>query len=300
MELPLVVGVDGSEGGTRAVDWAAAEAGRSGLPLRLVHASLWEHYEGVRPRLGADRPAEQIRAENLVAAAEERANLLAPEVKVSTAIEPEDPVTVLLREAREATLLVLGPRGHGPVAGMLLGSVSLAVAARARCPVTVVRGEEPNRRAARRRVVLGVGGPVGGADATRFAFREARWRDCELVAVRAWRRPVHKNLPHPQDPRADEGRTAHGDPAREYRRQADASIDRALAVVDGEFPDVVLRRRLVEGTARRTLLDETASADLLVVGAKRRHPALGPRLSRLQHALLHHAACPVTVVPATD
>ncbi|MYZ38842.1 MULTISPECIES: universal stress protein, partial [unclassified Streptomyces] len=175
MELPLVVGVDGSEGSMQAVDWAAAEAERSGLPLRLVHASLWEHYEGVRPRLAADRPSEQIRAESLVAAAEERANRLAADVKVSTDIQPEDPVTVLLREAREATLLVLGPRGHGPVASMLLGSVSLAVAARARCPVTVVRGEEPNRRAVHRRVVLGIGGPAGSADATRFAFREARW-----------------------------------------------------------------------------------------------------------------------------
>lgn len=301
MELPLVVGVDGSEGSMQAVDWAAAEAERSGLPLRLVHASLWEHYEGVRPRLAADRPSEQIRAESLVAAAEERANRLAADVKVSTDIQPEDPVTVLLREAREATLLVLGPRGHGPVASMLLGSVSLAVAARARCPVTVVRGEEPNRRAVHRRVVLGIGGPAGSADATRFAFREARWRDCELVAVRAWRRPARENLTHPPAPPADGGRAAHADDrAREYRQQANAYMDQALAVIDDEYPDVVLRRRLMEGTARRTLLDATASADLLVLGAKRRRPALGLRLSRVQHAMLHHAACPVAVVPATD
>lgn len=49
MRFPVVVGVDGSEGSLRALDWAAAEAARTRLPLRVVHASLWEHYEGLRP-----------------------------------------------------------------------------------------------------------------------------------------------------------------------------------------------------------------------------------------------------------
>lgn len=47
MELPLVVGVDGSEPSLRAMDWAVDEAARHGLPLRLVHAFLWERYEGI-------------------------------------------------------------------------------------------------------------------------------------------------------------------------------------------------------------------------------------------------------------
>ncbi|MFF2409891.1 universal stress protein [Streptomyces sp. NPDC058092] len=49
MQLPIVVGVDGSEGSLRALDWAAAEAARSRLPLRVIHASLWERYEGMLP-----------------------------------------------------------------------------------------------------------------------------------------------------------------------------------------------------------------------------------------------------------
>lgn len=54
MELPLVVGVDGSEPSMRAVDWAADEAALRGVPLRLVYASLWERYEGPRsPRTSA-------------------------------------------------------------------------------------------------------------------------------------------------------------------------------------------------------------------------------------------------------
>lgn len=288
MELPVVVGVDGSEGSLRAVDWAAAEAERSGLPVRLVHASLWEHYEGVRPRLGADRPSEQVFAENLVATAEERVHRITPDVKVSTEIQPEDPVTTLLREAPEAAQLVLGPRGHGPIRAMLLGSVSLAVAARAHCPVVVVRGDEPNRRSVHHRVVLGVGHSAGSTAAARFALREARLRGCELLAVRAWRRPAYESLPYP---------SADGERAGADQREADAYVDQVLGVVDDEYSDVVVRRKLVQGTAHQALLDETASADLLVVGAKRRHLSVGLQLGRVNHTVLHHAACPVAVVP---
>ncbi|MFE2747070.1 universal stress protein [Streptomyces scopuliridis] len=288
MELPVVVGVDGSEGSVQAVDWAAAEAKRSGLSLRLVHASLWERYEGVRPRFGADRPSEQVFAENIVAGAEKRVHKIAPEVKVSSDVLPEDPVGALLRESDEAALLVVGPRGHGPVAGMLLGSVGLAVAARARCPVVVARGEEPNRQGALRRIVVGVGDSTGSTTAAHFAFREARSRGCELVAVRAWRCPAYENMPYP---------LIDGEQARAYKREAEESLDRVLDVVEDDYPEVVVQRKPVHGTAHQALLEEGASADLLVVGAKRRHGAVGLQLGRVNHAVLHHASCPVAVVP---
>ncbi|MFF2060858.1 universal stress protein [Streptomyces sp. NPDC058200] len=287
MELPVVVGVDGSEGNPQAVDWAVAAAERAGLPLRLVHASLWEHYEGVRPRLGGDRPLEQVCAENLVSTAEDRAHRLAAGVRVSTEVWPEDPVTALLREGHEASLLVLGPRGHGPIVGLLLGSASLAVAARAHCPVVVARGAEPNRRATYRRVVVGVGDSAGSAAAARFAFREARSRGCELVAVRAWHRTAHLSKP---------SASAGADPAGDGRQRADAWVDQVLGAVREEYPEVALRRKVVRGTAHRTLLDEAATADLLVVGARRRG-AVGLQLGRVNHAVLRRASCPVAIVP---
>ncbi|WP_046499625.1 universal stress protein [Streptomyces odonnellii] len=288
MGLPLVVGVDGSEGSGQAVEWAAAEADRSCLPLRLVYASLWEHYEGIRSEPGTDRPYEEVLAEDLLAAAEERAHRIAADVKVSTAIQPEDPVTALLREALDASFLVLGPHGHGPVAGLLLGSVSLAVAARAPCPVIVARGEEPNLLSALRRVAVGVGDGPGSAAAVRFAFREARWRGCELLAVRAWHLPAHETLPHP---------LTGADRARAHRREAGESADRVMGLVSGKYPEVAARRRLVPGPVHQVLLDESAGADLLVVGAERRHPVVGLPLGRVHHAVLRHSACPVAIVP---
>ena len=88
MTLPLVVGVDGSDSSLQAIDWAVDEAARHGLPLRLVHASLWERYEEAVPSNGVRRPSERVLAEHLVASAAERAERRNPEVKCGTEIVP--------------------------------------------------------------------------------------------------------------------------------------------------------------------------------------------------------------------
>ncbi|WP_206343036.1 universal stress protein, partial [Streptomyces ureilyticus] len=142
MELPLIVGIDGSDSSLVAVDWAVDEAARHGLPLRLVYASLWERYEGVAPSGSVERPSEQVLADDIVGSAAERARRRNPEVKVSTEVVPEEAASALLREGHNASALVTGSRGRGELTGLLLGSVSLAVASRAHCPVIVVRGDK--------------------------------------------------------------------------------------------------------------------------------------------------------------
>ncbi|EKX67468.1 universal stress protein, partial [Streptomyces ipomoeae] len=91
LELPLAVGVDGSEAGMRAVDWAADEAALRGLPLRLVYASLWQRYEGAALAEDLGKPAEQVLGEDIVESAARRARARRPEVKVSTEVVPEEP-----------------------------------------------------------------------------------------------------------------------------------------------------------------------------------------------------------------
>ncbi|MET7908494.1 universal stress protein [Streptomyces avermitilis] len=286
MELPLVVGVDGSESGMRAVDWAADEAALRGVPLRLVYASLWERYEGAALADGLGRPSEQVIADYIVEAAAQRAHRRHADVKVSTDVLPEEPAPALLREGNEASALVLGSRGRSGIAELLLGSVTLAVAARAYCPVIVLRGSQDNRAAAGgRRIVLAIGEEPDESAAVRFAFGEARARGCAVEAVRAWRRPTHEALGHPLSSRGS---------ARPHEERATELLEAALS---GAPPDVDLRRRAVEGPARKVLLDASATADLLVVGA-RRHPGhSGLQLGRVAHAMLHHSACPVAVVP---
>lgn len=287
MELPLVVGVDGSEPSLRAVDWAADEAALRGVPLRLVYASLWERYEGAALATGLGRSSEQVLADTIVEAAAKRAHRREADVKISTEVLPEEPVPALLREGRIASALVLGSRGRGDIAELLLGSVSLAVAARADCPVIVLRGSHDNRADSvmRGRVVLGVGEEPENSAAVRFAFQEAAQRRVPLEAVRAWRCPGYETTDHP---------LMAGEPARLHEERAVQTLDAALR----DAPEgVELHRRAAEGPARKVLLDASADAGLLVVGAQRRHGHFGLQLGRVAHAVLHHSACPVAVVP---
>ncbi|MFE1934533.1 universal stress protein [Streptomyces sp. NPDC059474] len=289
MALPLVVGVDGSESSLQALDWAVDEAARHGLPLHLVHASRWERYEERLPSFGTDRPSGEITAENIVASCAERATLLHPDVKVSAEVLPEDTVTALLEQSREAFAVVTGSRGRGALAETLLGSVSLAVAARAVSPVVVVRGGKSNRAGALGRVVLAVGDLVEGAVAVRFAFREARARDAALHAVRSWRRPAH--------PHAGQSLLEREATSLIYEEQAAGVLSEVLDQVEREHDDIAVHREVIEGPAHRVLLDVSEQADLLVVGALQRRDHTGLQLGRVSHAVLHRSACPVAIVP---
>ncbi|MEU6379786.1 universal stress protein [Streptomyces sp. NPDC046909] len=291
MELPLVVGVDGSESSLAATDWAADEAARHGLPLRLVYASLWERYEGAAPSADPDDPeytSERMREDTILGAAEERARRHSPGLKISAEVVPEEAVSALLREGHNASALITGSRGRGELAGLLLGSVGLAVAARAHCPVIVVRGDTAGLAGTHERILLGAGEPSSGGEAVRFAFREAEARGCTLDVVRTWRCPAHETADHP---------LLAGDPAHYHEEQASELLEALLDEPMADHPKVRVRRATVEGPARKVLLNRSAAADLVIVGARRRHGHTGLQLGRVAHALLHHADCPVAVVP---
>ncbi|MGW3802213.1 universal stress protein [Streptomyces clavifer] len=289
MDSPVVAGVDGSDFSLRAADWAAREAVLHGLPLRLVYASLWQRYEGAALRTCLSRPDGTVMAENIVGSTAERVTSGEPSLKVATDVPREDAVSALLREGEDAFVLVVGCRGRGEIAGLLLGSVSLAVTARARCPAIVVRGVKAGLEASHGRIALGVGGtdPPDPA-AVRFAFAEAEVRRCGLDVIHAWRCPSHETSDHP---------LMAGDPARYHEDRASALLDEALADVVREHPEVPGRRVTAEGPAHKVLLERAAVADLLVVGARRRDSHVGLQLGHVAHSALHHAACPVAVVP---
>ncbi|WP_018548586.1 universal stress protein [Streptomyces sp. LaPpAH-108] len=280
VDLPITVGVDGSEPSLTALDWAADEAALRGAPLRVVHACWWEPH--------TDTAAEGTA---VVAVAERRARLRQPGLRVGVglALEAlEAPEYALVRESRNALALVLGSRGRGAVAETLLGSVSAMVARHTQCPVIVVRGTHVERPTVEPpssgRVVVGVGEQPEGSAAVRFAVAEARLRGVPLEAVRAWRRPRHAPAEHP---------LFVGAPAHAHEQQAVETLEAALR----DAPeDLWIRRRTVEGPARDTLLAAARDAALLVVGAHGGDDHLG----RVVHGVLHHARCPVAVVPEPE
>ncbi|MEV5976661.1 universal stress protein [Streptomyces sp. NPDC052114] len=285
MDKPLIVGVDGSDPSLRALDWAVDEAAAHGVALHVVHAPRWSRYEGHEPSFGVERPSTRVLADHIAASAVERALRRTASVKVTSDVLSEDPAAALVRLGAEAGAVVVGSRGRGGPAGVLLGSVGLYVAAHATSPVVVVRGREESPRGGSRALCVGVGDPREAADALEFAFREALTHQAALTVVHAWRCPAREvsDVPAPTDD--------------EHRRRAEEHVAQALSEVTEAHPGVVPRREIVEGHARTALLDAARTADLLVVGARRRKGHVGMQLGPVNHAALHHAACPVAVVP---
>ncbi|MFK0266139.1 universal stress protein [Streptomyces angustmyceticus] len=289
MVFPLVVGTDGSPDAMRAVDWAADEAALRGCPLRLLYASLWALHEEPAHSCGGSRRAQRAGAAQAVAAAAEvRARSRCPEVAVTADVRDEDPVYALADASEGAAAIIVGCRGHG-LSGSLLGSVSLTVAARARCPVFVVRGGVP-ATTDERWVVVGLAAPGTTTAAVDFAFTEAALRGWGVEVVHAWARP-----------RREHATVCSGDFNETrlfHEQQAKLWLDEALARPTAVHSDVPVRRVAVESRARPALLQAASHAGLLVVGARRRRDPLVLQLGLVNHAMLHHAPCTVAVVPA--
>lgn len=282
---PVVVGVDGSPSALEAVRLSAREAASRQRPLRVVHAFIWPLLGvplGPSPAGPPDGGFRQ-QAERVVAEAVAEAGKVAPEVPVTGVVIDGAPTPVLLQEAREAALVVLGNRGLGGFAGLLIGSSAVQVSAHAACPVIVVRGEQR----ADGPVVVGVDGSELSDLAIAFAFEEAARRGAGLVAVHAWLHPVPVGpgdmLPLVYDLdalAADEERL----------------LAESLAGWGERYPDVPVQRRLVRGSAARVLVEESASAQLVVVGARGRGGFTGMLLGSVSHTVLHHAHCPLAIV----
>ncbi|MER5948042.1 universal stress protein [Streptomyces sp. NPDC001904] len=285
MEGPLIIGVDGSEPSLRALDWAVDEAVRRSAALRVLHASRWGYYEGRRSSSDTDRGAAQRNAERIAAQAVERAGKRAPELDVTAEVVPHDPATALIEASHDASVLVVGSRGHGTFGGLLLGGVGLTVAAHAQCPAVVVRGHDRTVRGDCGQVALGIGDPERASTATEFAFRAAELRRARLVALRAWRCPAHELPDVPTDDR--EAHVVH----------AENELAAALHDPAERYTSVPVHAVQQEGLARDVLVSASDASDLLVVGARRRRSGFGLQLGPVGHAVLHHSACPVAVVP---
>lgn len=134
----------------------------------------------------------------------------------------------------------------------------------------VLRGRHDKRvqPVTRGRILLGVGEEAHGSAAVRFAFEEAERRGAVLEAVRAWRCPAHQTADHP---------LLAGEPARQHEQGAAETLEAALNEVAAEYPSVEVHRRTAEGQGPpgKVLLEASATADLLVVGARRQQQTFG-------------------------
>ncbi|RPF30869.1 universal stress protein [Streptomyces sp. TLI_185] len=290
MAGPVVVGLDGSPASVTAAWWAAHEAVVRHLPVLLLHS--WTTQPLDVP-VAQEALSKQRHGGRVLQRTE--AELLHRHAGLSMVTElVSEPASKALVDAGEtATLLVLGSRGHGSVAGFLLGSVSLHVLGLAQCPSVTVRAGDPavahgwSHPAAidRQEVVVGVQQPAPTADALlEFAFTAAEAHGVRVRAVRAL--PPSSLVTHPHAPSPGDG----------YEADERTRLAADLAPWQEKFPGVEVVDHVARGSASQVLLAASARSRLTVVG-RRRHPSpLTWKLGPVAHAALHHLPCPVAVV----
>lgn len=279
----VLAGVDGSPQSTAAVHWAAEEAVRRGASLRLVHAWPWLT-DGVSSFAEPDDLPDVV--QRTLAEAAEDVRGRHPELAVQTDAVLDAPVDGLVAAAADAELLVLGSRGRGGFTGLLLGSVSMAVAGRSGVPVVVVRDSHEGAQDTGE-VVVGVDAHGTEEEVLDFAFRAAALRGARLRAVHGWDLPPLF------------GYAGGAVPAGEIEQLEALEaklLSLALAGPREQYPDVEVVEDVRLGDAR-ALVEASAGASLVVVGRRNRPVDFGARLGRVAHAVLHHAEAPVAVVP---
>lgn len=286
----IVVGTDGSASSMDAVAAAAREAAWRDAALRVVHVFGWPevHFpSGGSPLLCTERDMHTL-TDPLMACAVERARAVAPRVSVRGDVVRGDALNVLVEQSRDAQAVVVGSRGTGAFAELLVGSTGVGLAAHARCPVLVVRGG-PDRSGP---VLVGVDGSPGARDAVVFAFDEAALRMTHVVALHAWTTWNVPVPPRPPDPAAP---YAYGPGV--LAQDEERLLAEAVAGCAERYPQVRVEQRSVRAATRETLIAESGSAQLLVVGTRGRGGFTGLLLGSVSQTVLHHAHCPVAVVP---
>jgi len=281
--------VDGSEESLLAVEWAALEARRHSSSLRIVSVP------DVMPRIHAYHasPAEIAAAlrgisARALAAAIARSEEVAPGLPVDTGLLSGPPAVAVAESGAEASMLVVGARGAGGFAAMMLGSVSRYVAAWAPCPVVVVREET---MVVHREIAVGVRDPEDAGGALAFAFEEAALRGADLVVVHTW----YWLPPAP----GGAGALRPADPAG-ISAEAEGELTAALAGWREKYPAVKVRHDVIHGHPARMLASYSARADLVVLGRHGHPEGIGPGIGSIQHAVLDHAHGPVAVIPTGD
>jgi nucleotide-binding universal stress UspA family protein len=284
---PIVAASDGSEESLRAVDWAAREAVLRGAPLRIVSAP------GLLPRMVGNQGGSEYEtvsdvirdeSDHALTAATARAAKVAPDLLIDADHLTGGPAEAVTAAGSGALMLVVGSRGVGAFAAMVLGSVSRYAATHASSPVVVVREEIG---ATHRQVGVGIGGLEGNTAALTFAFEEADLRKASLVAIHAWQ-TTQSDIS-----RAGIALTAPSRSALEA--EATRQLDGLLDEWRDKYPDVPVSHDVVHGHPGRVLSGLSARADLVVLG---RHPAHhGP--GAVIHAVLNHAHGSIVTVPSS-
>jgi nucleotide-binding universal stress UspA family protein len=281
----IVVGVDGSEGGARALRFAVREAGLRSWDVAAVLSWGWldQHHPDGSSAIWPDYAEADATAALAAYVAEALGGEHHP---VDLVVVNDLAAAGLLGAARHADLLVVGARGLGGFRGVLLGSVSQTCLHHATCPVAVVRPAPERAGNDVERIVVGLDGSPGSDAALAWALDEARARRATVDAVHVWHGPAILDYPLavPLD-------------TSPYERAARELLDGAVQHADTHGLVRPVERILTTGGATGVLLDVATGADLVVVGSHGTGGFTGMLVGSTSLGVARHAPCPVVVVP---
>lgn len=283
----LTIGIDGSQPAEAALEWGLAEALRRSLTVQLV--AVWSTPVTVAgPASSIAIPTMVISARTAARHTVERALKAAADAGVEATSEVLDgnPADLLVKLSAAADQLVVGAHGRSALARGLLGSVSTAAVHHAASPVTVVRRTPAHTH---HRVVVGIDGSEHSAAALRRAAIEATAARAELSVVTAWTR---------FDPDLTGGFTGMRIPGDDDLRElAELRARKVMHDADLDSTRIPVELSVHYGAAEHVLCRESAHADLLVVGTYGWGAFDRMLFGSTSTAVLHHASCPVQVVP---
>lgn len=261
----IVVGVDGSEPASRAVDWALSWAGAVGAPVTIIAS------EAVPPGKTADSPGLGEKAQQAITAEMERLGQGASDVELEAKALVAHPVTALLGASADAGAVVVGTRGAGALKGTVIGSISGAVAASAQSPTVVLSPHTPAEFDAQGPIVVGFDGDEPSLGAARLAISAAQ-AEGRLVRL------LHaKSADRPED-----------------AEPLDALVDR----LRGEHPEVEIELSTTEGSAVDALTAASAEAAFVVLASQGHRGVPRFLLGSTTRALVQTSQAPVIVLTA--
>lgn len=284
----IVAGIDGSSGADVAARWAADEAALRSTSLELLfayHIPFVGHAAYEYPPEFAD--AIRAAGESTLDHAAQRVSTAYPELFVQKNMTESDARLALVRQSKKAVLTVVGSRGKGRLAEVLLGSVAMHVASHAHSPVAVIpEASHPTDGA----ILLGLDGTDNTWSAIDFAFEEAVKRGVEVVAMMTWDELAHQRFVRgPSNARERAGLTAEDAMAEQRTRWC------------AKYPTVPVREVVSrDGSPAMGLLRYANQAaplpQAIVVGSRGRGGLSGMILGSTSHTLIVHSRCPVVIV----
>lgn len=284
----ILVGVDGSNDGLRAVDYAAAEASVRNAPLHIVTAvppATATAFGLALPLLAPTTAAAAAEQATAAAARRALATGLATD-QISTAVVLGYPGDVLAEMSKGAGAVVIGRRGLSGLERVFAGSTSVTVGAKARCPVIVVPHGWHPPVAGGHPIGVGVDGSAESVPALAAGYAEAAARQVELRVIYAYQ-------PH-LDGYA--GVADFESTLTDWLATAELRVAQTIAGWRADYPDVVVQRHFVRAHPVRVLVEESHDLDLLFVGTNGSSAMSGLVLGTVARAVVAGSVCPVALV----